>query len=94
MKQVVWRWTLAPRRAQAGEGGVAQHTPALSVSRLCGSVLQAIVSAAQTILLGAADIGIGGGAENMSRAPYSVPAAYCGQRMGDAKLIDMMDGLY
>ncbi|RQH07392.1 acetyl-CoA C-acyltransferase [Paraburkholderia dinghuensis] len=79
-------------RVAALNGGVAQHTPALTVNRLCGSGLQAIVSAAQTILLGDADIAIGGGAESMSRAPYTVPAARFGQRMGDAPLIDMMLG--
>jgi acetyl-CoA C-acetyltransferase len=62
------------------------------VNRLCGSGLQAIVSAAQSILLGDADIAIGGGAENMSRAPYSMPAARFGQRMGDARVVDMMIG--
>jgi acetyl-CoA C-acetyltransferase len=79
-------------RVAALNGGVAQHTPALTVNRLCGSGLQAIVSAAQAILLGDADIAIGGGAESMSRAPYTVPAARFGQRMGDAPLIDMMLG--
>jgi len=77
-------------RVAALDGGVAQHTPCLTVNRLCGSGLQAIVSAAQTIMLGDADIAIGAGAENMSRAPYAVPSARFGQRMGDAKLIDMM----
>jgi acetyl-CoA C-acetyltransferase len=62
------------------------------VNRLCGSGLQAIVSAAQTVLLGDADIAIGGGAENMSRAPHSMPAARSGQRMGDARLVDMLVG--
>ncbi|CAD6537385.1 Beta-ketothiolase BktB [Paraburkholderia hiiakae] len=79
-------------RVAAINGGVAQHAPALTVNRLCGSGLQAIVSAAQTILLGDADIAIGGGAENMSRAPYTMPAARFGQRMGDAQLVDMMIG--
>ncbi|WP_343675580.1 beta-ketothiolase BktB [Paraburkholderia heleia] len=79
-------------RVAAIDGGVAQHAPALTVNRLCGSGLQAIVSAAQTILLGDADIAIGGGAENMSRAPYAMPAARFGQRMGDAQLVDMMTG--
>ena len=79
-------------RVAAINGGVAQHTPALTVNRLCGSGLQAIVSAAQSILLGDADIAIGGGAENMSRAPYTVPAARFGQRMGDSQLVDMMLG--
>jgi acetyl-CoA C-acetyltransferase len=77
-------------RVAAVEGGVAHATPCLTVNRLCGSGLQAIISAAQTIALGEADIAIGGGAECMSRAPYSMPAARWGQRMGDAKIIDMM----
>ncbi|SAK52281.1 beta-ketothiolase [Caballeronia temeraria] len=79
-------------RVAAIEGGVAQHVPALTVNRLCGSGLQAVVSAAQTILLGDADIAIGGGAESMSRAPYTLPGARFGQRMGDGKLVDMMLG--
>src|SRR5271156_2836831 len=79
-------------RVAALNGGVAQHAPALTVNRLCGSGLQAIVSAAQSVLLGDADIAIGGGAENMSRAPYMLPAARFGQRMGDARLVDMMLG--
>jgi acetyl-CoA C-acetyltransferase len=77
-------------RVAALEGGVHEHTPCLTVNRLCGSGLQAIVSAAQTIMLGDAEIAIGGGAECMSRAPYAMPAARWGQRMGDAKIIDMM----
>ncbi|MGU7774909.1 beta-ketothiolase BktB [Burkholderia sp. MR1-5-21] len=79
-------------RVAAINGGVAQHAPALTVNRLCGSGLQAIVSAAQGVLLGDADIAIAGGAENMSRAPYSMPAARFGQRMGDTRLVDMMVG--
>ncbi|AOJ26826.1 beta-ketothiolase BktB [Burkholderia seminalis] len=79
-------------RVAAINGGVAQHAPALTVNRLCGSGLQAIVSAAQTIMLGDADVAIGGGSESMSRAPYTVPAARFGQRMGDGKLVDMMLG--
>jgi acetyl-CoA C-acetyltransferase len=77
-------------RVAALEGGVQEHTPCLTVNRLCGSGLQAIVSAAQTIMLGDAEIAIGGGVECMSRAPYAMPAARWGQRMGDAKIIDMM----
>ena len=77
-------------RVAALDGGVAEQTPCLTLNRLCGSGLQAIVSAAQTIMLGDADIAIGGGAENMSRAPYAMPAARWGQRMGDAKIVDMM----
>ena len=79
-------------RVAAMYGGVAQHTPALTLNRLCGSGLQAIVSAAQCVLLGDADIAIAGGAESMSRAPYSVPAARFGQRMGDSRLVDMLVG--
>jgi acetyl-CoA C-acetyltransferase len=73
-------------------GGVSEAAPALTVNRLCGSGLQAIISAAQAILLGDADVAIGGGAENMSRAPYMTPDTRFGVRMGDARLIDMMLG--
>ncbi|MCU0939980.1 MAG: acetyl-CoA C-acyltransferase family protein [Burkholderiaceae bacterium] len=77
-------------RVAALDGGVAQGTPCLTLNRLCGSGLQAIISAANTIQLGDADIAIGGGAENMTRAPYAMPTGRFGQRMGDAKIIDMM----
>ena len=79
-------------RVAAVNGGVAKETPCLTLNRLCGSGLQAIVSAAQTIMLGDADIAIGGGAECMSRGPYVVPSGRWGQRMGDMKAIDMMVG--
>jgi acetyl-CoA C-acetyltransferase len=79
-------------RVAAMNGGVTQDTPALTVNRLCGSGLQAVISAAQTILLGDADIVIAGGAENMSRAPYAVPQARFGARMGDTQLVDMLVG--
>ncbi|AUS42594.1 acetyl-CoA C-acyltransferase [Ralstonia solanacearum] len=79
-------------RVAALEGGVPAETPAFNVNRLCGSGLQAVVSAAQTILLGDTDVAIGGGAESMSRAPYLAPAARWGSRMGDAGLVDMMLG--
>jgi len=79
-------------RVAAINAGVAQHTPALTVNRLCGSGLQAVVSAAQGILLGDSEIAIAGGAESMSRAPYSMPDARFGARMGDARMIDMMLG--
>jgi acetyl-CoA C-acetyltransferase len=77
-------------RVAALDAGVHEHTPCLTLNRLCGSGLQAIISAAQTILLGDTDIAVGGGAESMSRAPYAVPAARWGQRMGDGVLVDMM----
>ncbi len=79
-------------RVAAIEGGCAESTPAFNVNRLCGSGLQAIVSASQSILLGDADIAIGGGAECMSRAPYASLATRFGARMGDTKMIDMMVG--
>jgi acetyl-CoA C-acetyltransferase len=79
-------------RVAAINAGVAQHTPALTVNRLCGSGLQAIVSAAQGILLGDSEIAVAGGAENMSRAPYIMPDARFGVRMGESRLIDMMLG--
>src|SRR5690606_21356169 len=77
-------------RVAAIDGGCAEGTPAFNVNRLCGSGLQAIVSASQSILLGDTDIAIGGGAECMSRAPYASLATRFGARMGDTKLIDMM----
>jgi acetyl-CoA C-acetyltransferase len=79
-------------RVAALDGGCAQGTPAFNVNRLCGSGLQAIVSAAQSILLGDAEIAIGAGAENMSRAPYASLNTRFGARMGDATLVDMMVG--
>jgi acetyl-CoA C-acetyltransferase len=79
-------------RVAAINGGCAEETPAMNVNRLCGSGLQAIVSASQSILLGDTDIAIGGGAENMSRAPYASLNMRWGVRMGDAKMIDMMVG--
>ena len=79
-------------RVAAINGGCAKETPAFNVNRLCGSGLQAIVSASQGILLGDYDIAIGGGAENMSRAPYASLATRFGARMGDSKMVDMMVG--
>ena len=79
-------------RVAAINGGCAQSTPAYNVNRLCGSGLQAIVNASQSILLGDTDIAIGGGAENMSRAPYASLNTRWGARMGDTKMVDMMVG--
>ena len=79
-------------RVAALDGGLSQDVPAMTLNRLCGSGLQAIVSAAQAILLGDADVALAGGAEVMSRAPYSMPAARWGARMGDARVLDMMTG--
>jgi acetyl-CoA C-acetyltransferase len=79
-------------RVAAINGGCAEGTPAFNVNRLCGSGLQAILSASQSILLGDADVAIGAGAENMSRAPYAINTNRFGARMGDTKMIDMMVG--
>jgi acetyl-CoA C-acetyltransferase len=80
-------------RVAAVEAGIPQETPAFNVNRLCGSGLQAIVSAAQSLLLGDAEIAIGAGAESMSRGPYLLPGARWGVRMGDAQMIDYMVGI-
>jgi len=77
-------------RVAAVDAGVPVGTPCLTVNRLCGSGLQAIVSAAQHILLGDVDVAVGGGAESMSRAAYFLPAGRWGQRMGDASVVDAM----
>jgi acetyl-CoA C-acetyltransferase len=79
-------------RVAAINGGCGEGTPAYNVNRLCGSGLQAIVSAAQSVLLGDTDIAIGGGAENMSRAPFASLNMRWGARMGDSKMVDMMMG--
>jgi acetyl-CoA C-acetyltransferase len=79
-------------RVAAIEGGLPNETAALTLNRLCGSGLQAIVSAAQTILLGDTDVAIGGGAESMSRGIYGITNLRWGQRMGDSQTIDMMVG--
>src|SRR6266508_4764490 len=79
-------------RVAAVNGGLPVETPAFNVNRLCGSGLQAIVSAAQAIKLGDADVAVAGGAESMSRAPYWAPAMRWGARMNDAKMLDAMVG--
>jgi len=79
-------------RVAAVNAGIPVETPALTLNRLCGSGLQAIVSAAQTIYMGDAKAAVGGGAEVMSRSPYWIPGARWGLRMGDGKLIDPMIG--
>src|SRR5204863_3343493 len=77
-------------RVAALDAGVKAGTPCLTVNRLCGSGLQAIVSAAQHILLGDCSTAVAGGAESMSRAAYMLPSGRWGQRMGDAPVIDAM----
>jgi acetyl-CoA C-acetyltransferase len=80
-------------RVAAIDAGIPKGTPAFNVNRLCGSALQAIVSASQSILLGDTDFAVGGGAESMSRGPYILPAARWGQRMGDGQMVDYMNGI-
>jgi acetyl-CoA C-acetyltransferase len=79
-------------RVAAMQAGIPDSTPAMNVNRLCGSGAQAIVSAMQALALKDADFALAGGAEGMSRAPYIVPAARFGQKMGDAVALDMMLG--
>ena len=74
------------------KGGLPAETPALTLNRLCGSGMQAIITAAQAILLGDADAAVAGGAENMSRSPYLAPAMRWGARMNDTTLTDVMVG--
>ena len=79
-------------RVAAMEAGVPDAVPAMNVNRLCGSGVQAIVSAVQSLMLGDADYALAGGAESMSRAPYIMPAARWGQKMGDVAAMDMLLG--
>jgi acetyl-CoA C-acetyltransferase len=77
-------------RVAAVNAGITKDAPALTLNRLCGSGLQAIVSAAQAVTLGDADIAVAGGAESMSRAAYLASGMRWGARMGDSAMIDMM----
>lgn len=79
-------------RVAALRGGLPHATPAVTVNRLCGSGLQAIVTAAQTIMLGDADTAVAGGAESMSRSPYVSSVLRWGARMNDTALVDMLVG--
>jgi acetyl-CoA C-acetyltransferase len=79
-------------RVAAVNGGLPVETPAFTLNRLCGSGLQAIVSAAQAIRLGDCDVAVAGGAESMSRGQYWLPAQRWGQRMQDGVVVDAMVG--
>jgi len=79
-------------RVAAIEAGLPVETPAVTVNRLCGSGLQAVVSAAQSIRLGDCDLAIAGGAESMSMAPFHAPSVRWGTKMGNAPLVDILDG--
>ena len=80
-------------RVAAVAAGVPKETPAFNVNRLCGSGLQAIISASQAIILGDCEMAIGAGAESMSRGPYISQTARFGARMGDTALVDYMVGI-
>jgi acetyl-CoA C-acetyltransferase len=86
----------APARQAALRGGLADTVSALTINMVCGSGLRAVGMAAQSIAMGDAEIVVAGGMESMSNAPYLVPDARKGLRMGDAKLVDSMvkDGLW
>lgn len=79
-------------RVAAMQAGVPETVPAMNINRLCGSGVQAIVSGIQDLQLGDAEFALVGGAENMSRAPYTVPSLRFGQKMGDTGTTDMMLG--
>ena len=79
-------------RVVAIKAGIPKEVPAFTVNRLCGTGVQAIVSAAQTIATGEADVAIAGGAESMSRGPYWMPDARWGARMGDTGVVDPVVG--
>jgi acetyl-CoA C-acetyltransferase len=79
-------------RVAAVNGGLPVETPAFTLNRLCGSGLQAIVSAAQAIRLGDCDVAVAGGAESMSRGQYWLPGMRWGQRMQDGVVVDAMVG--
>ena len=79
-------------RVAAVEAGISEDAPALTVNRLCGSGAQAIVSAAQHIMLGDTEFAVAGGAESMSRAPHATQSIRHGTKMGDLGMVDMMIG--
>ena len=79
-------------RVVAMKAGIPKEVPAFTVNRLCGTGVQAIVSAAQTIATGEAEVAIAGGAESMSRGPYWMPDARWGARMGDTGVVDPVVG--
>lgn len=79
-------------RVAAVNGGLPHETPGVTINRLCGSGLQAIISATQQIELGVCDAAVAGGAEVMSKSQYWMPSARFGQRMGDGAIVDAMVG--
>jgi acetyl-CoA C-acetyltransferase len=80
-------------RVAALKAGLSKETAAFNVNRLCGSGLQALVSAYQMIASGTTGVAVAAGAESMSRGPYLMPSARWGARMGDTQLLDYMVGV-
>ena len=85
----------APARQAARFAGIPDKVPATTVSKVCGSGLQAVILGARSILLGDSEVVVAGGMESMSQAPYLLPTARAGFRMGNAQAVDSMihDGL-
>src|SRR5512134_2174724 len=86
----------APARQAALRGGLADHVAALTINKVCGSGLKAVMLAQQAIAVGDIEIAIAGGMESMSNAPYLLPGTREGLRMGNAQVVDSMvhDGLW
>ena len=80
-------------RIAARNAGVPKEVPAMTLNRLCGSGVQAIISAAKSIMLGNTGVALAGGAEVLSRAPHDVKVAHFGQKMGNTSLIDGLMGV-
>jgi acetyl-CoA C-acetyltransferase len=80
----------APARQAALRGGLADHVAALTINKVCGSGLKAVMLAQQAIAVGDIEIAVAGGMESMSNAPYLLPAAREGMRMGYAELVESM----
>src|SRR5215510_12844832 len=85
----------APGRQAAQAGGIPQHVPATTINKMCGSGLKALMLASDQIRAGSANIIVAGGIESMTNAPYLLPKARAGLRMGHAEILDHMffDGL-
>lgn len=86
----------APARQAAIYAGLPTKVPCMTINKVCGSGLKAVMLASQEVRLGDSDVVVAGGMENMSRAPYILPDARYGYRMGDGKMVDLMvhDGLW
>jgi acetyl-CoA C-acetyltransferase len=86
----------APARQAAIYAGIDSATPAVTINKMCGSGLEAVIQASRAVVLGDAEVVVAGGMESMSNAPYLIPGARGGLRMGNAELVDSMvhDGLW